>query len=91
MSHPVPLNTLKSALDNANGLTQEQLSSLHNKCPYSELPWSAFFRIWTEYGDTPYLTVFSPNECGKMQSRITPNWDTFYQGCNAKHVQKKNA
>ena len=32
---------------------------LRKKCPYSELFWSVFSRIRTEYGE--YLSVFSPN------------------------------
>ena len=38
--------------------------SLHIKCPYSELLWSIFSHIRTEYV--------------KMRTRITPNTDTFY-------------
>ena len=41
--------------------------SLREKCPYSELFWSAFsvsFRI--------------QSECGKMRTRIIENTDTFY-------------
>ena len=38
--------------------------ALRKKSPYSELFWSAFSRIRTEYG--------------KMRTRITPNTDTFY-------------
>ena len=36
--------------------------SLRGKCPYSELFWSTFSRIWTECG----LNIFSPNagKCG---------------------------
>ena len=45
---------------------------LCEKCPYSELFWSAFSRIWTSYGETLQC------ECGKMRIRITPNTDTFY-------------
>ena len=37
--------------------------SLREKCPYSELFWSLFSRVWTEYGEI---------------LRITPNTDTFY-------------
>ena len=33
--------------------------SLHEKCLYSKLFWSAFSRIPTEYGEYP--SVFSPN------------------------------
>ena len=36
--------------------------SLREKCPYSELFWSAF----------------SQSECAKMRARIPPNADTFY-------------
>ena len=38
--------------------------ALRSKCPYSELFWSVFSRIWTEYGEIGY--------------RITHNTDTFY-------------
>ena len=48
--------------------------SLHEKCPYSELFWSAFSRIPTEYWEI--LRIQS--ECGKMQTRITSNTDTFH-------------
>ena len=39
--------------------------ALHKKSPYSELFWSAFSRIWTEYGEIQN-SVFSPNagKCG---------------------------
>ena len=30
--------------------------SLRKKCPYSELFWFVFSRIWTEYAHTPYLS-----------------------------------
>ena len=40
------------------------------KCPHLELFWSAFSRIWTEYGEilpiSPYLSIFSLN------ARISP-------------------
>ena len=38
--------------------------ALRRKCPYPELFWSVFSRIWTEYG--------------KIRTRITPNTDTFH-------------
>ena len=47
---------------------------MRKKCPYSELFWSAFSRIWTRYG----VSLRIQSECGKMQTRITPNTDTFY-------------
>ena len=37
------------------------VTSLREKCPYSELFWSAFCRIQTEYGEILRLSVFSPN------------------------------
>ena len=45
-----------------------QSSSLREKCPYSELFWSAYSRI----------SLRVQSECGKMWTRITPNTDTFY-------------
>ena len=45
-------------------------NSLREKCLYSELFWSAFSRIRTEY--------LIESECGKMLTRITPNKDTFH-------------
>ena len=40
--------------------------ALREKCPYSELFWSAFFHIWNEYGEIRYHSLFSPNagKCG---------------------------
>ena len=48
--------------------------SLREKCPYSEFFRSVFSRIRTEYGDK--LRIQS--KCGKIQTRKTPNMDTFY-------------
>ena len=47
---------------------------LREKCPYSELFWSAFSRVRTEYGEIRSIH----SECGKMLARITLNTDTFY-------------
>ena len=33
--------------------------SLRKKCPYSELFWSAFSRIRTEYGEIPRISPYS--------------------------------
>ena len=40
--------------------------SLREKCPYSDLIWSAFSRIRTEYGEIWGISVFNPNagKCG---------------------------
>ena len=51
-------------------MTQSKFLTLREKCPYSELFWSGFSRIQTEYGEQ--------SECRKMRTRITPNTDTFY-------------
>ena len=51
--------------------------ALHKKCPYLELFWSVFSRIGlnTErYG----VSFRIQSECGKIQTRITPNTDTFH-------------
>ena len=41
----------------------ESLHILRKRCPYSELFWSVFSSIRTEYGkiDAPHFFVFSPN------------------------------
>ena len=52
-----------------------QLKLALRKCPYSELFWSAFSRIRTECGE---ITLRIQSEWGKMQTRITPNRDTFH-------------
>ena len=49
--------------------------SLCEKCPYWELFWSAFSHIRNEYVE---ISLRIQSECGKMQTRITPNTDTFY-------------
>ena len=51
--------------------------SLRKKCLYSELFWSAFSRIRTEYGETP-VSLRIQIKGGKMWTRITPNTGTFY-------------
>ena len=48
-----------------------RLKTLREKCPYSELFWSVFSRIRPEYGEIQF-------KCGKMQTKITQNADTFY-------------
>ena len=47
---------------------------MREKCPYSELFWSAFSRNKTEYGQIRSIQ----SKCGKMGTRITPNTDIFY-------------
>ena len=35
------------------------IPSLRKKCPYSELFWSAFYRISTEYGEIRSISPYS--------------------------------
>ena len=37
----------------------EVKQSLRKKCPYSELFWSAFSRIWTEYREMQSMSPYS--------------------------------
>ena len=37
----------------------ESAASLRKKCPYSRLFWSAFSRIWTEYGEILCIPPYS--------------------------------
>ena len=56
------------------------MKALRKKCPYSELFWSAFSRIRTEYGEILWdirISLYSVR-MRKMRTRITPNTDTFY-------------
>ena len=52
------------------------LNLLRKKCPYSELFWSAFPRIRTEY-ERHFVSLRIQWECGKIRNRITPNMRTF--------------
>ena len=56
--------------------------ALRKKCPYSELFWSVFSRIWTEYEEIRSI---------KIRTRITPNTDTFYAVTVVKFVQIKQS
>ena len=56
-------------VDYVNTARNQVSFTLHKRCPYSELFWSAFF---------PHFPVFSPN-AGKIRNRITPNTDPFYE------------
>ena len=56
--------------------------TLHKKILYLELFWSAFSRIWTEYGEILRISLYSVRmreNVGKMRTRITPNTDKFYE------------
>ena len=54
-----------------------QWTTLREKCLYSELFWSLFSRIRTEYGRYG-VTLRIQSECRKMRTGITPNTDTFH-------------
>ena len=56
-----------STLDMRGKYQEVRNVTLRKKCPYSELFWSVFSRIRTEYG-----------EIRKMRTRITPNTNTFH-------------
>ena len=51
--------------------------SLREKCPDSELFWSAFSRIWTEYGEIRSVSPYSVR-MREIADQNTPNTDTFY-------------
>ena len=40
-------------------LSELKWRTLRKKCPYSELFWSAFYRIWAEYGDIQIISPYS--------------------------------
>ena len=53
-------------------LASEHASELlRKKCPYSELFWSAFSRIYS-------VSLRIQSECGKMRTRLSPNTNTFH-------------
>ena len=56
-------------------LEQNLSITLPNKCPYSELFWSAFSCIKIQYG----VPLRIQSECEKMRTRVTPNTDTFHE------------
>ena len=51
---------------------------LREKCPSSELFWSAFFRIRTEYSYSYPYSVRMRENAGKIWTRINPNTNNFY-------------
>ena len=62
------------------------LITLREKYPYSELFWSLFSRIWTEYWEILRISRIQ-SECRKMRTRITQNTVTLYAVLgNLRHV-----
>ena len=64
----------KSFSQRIKNTRRSQKGALNENFPYSELFWSAFFRIRTEYGEILRIQF----EYGKMRTRIIPNTDFFY-------------
>ena len=52
-------------------------TTLRKKCLYLELFWFVFSRIWTET-ERYSASLRIQSQCGKIQTRITPNTNTFY-------------
>ena len=51
--------------------------TLHENCPYSELFWSAFSHIRTEYGEIRSISPYSV-QMRENADQITPNTDIFH-------------
>ena len=56
--------------------------TLRKRCAYSVFFWSVFFRIRTEYGEILRKCGMQNAECGKIQTRKTPNTDTSRSVCH---------
>ena len=57
-----------------------QRVTLREKCPYSELFWSVFSRIRTEYEKILYgISLRIQSKCGKIRTGINPNTNTFHE------------
>ena len=54
-----------------------QHCALREKCLYSELFWSVFSSIWTEYGEIRSISPYSDQMLKNTDQNI-PNADTFY-------------
>ena len=51
--------------------------TLRKACPYWELLWSVFFRIWTDT-ERYSVSLHIQSECEKIRTRTTPNTDIFH-------------
>ena len=49
----------KNELDHTADIHTSDIAALHKKSPYSELFWSIFSRIWTEYGEIQSTYLYS--------------------------------
>ena len=61
-------------------------NTLREKCPYSELFWFAFYRIWTEYGEILRISLYSVQmrenaEQNKFEYTFYAVISTFFVTC----------
>ena len=79
-------------------LARNGLISLHKKCPYSELFWSAFSRNWTEYGEIQSISLYSvwmqenadQNNSEYRHFSSSVSQSTSYNNNNKKNIKMKN-
>ena len=70
--------------------------TLHKKCPYSELFWSVFSHIWTEYGPEKLQirTLFTQGELitesNDKATNNTVSVDNHYKAVNTSESNKSN-
>ena len=57
-----------------NGLWWMGVTTLRQKCPYSELFWSVFSRMWTEYGDILRISPYSVQMQENMDQNNSKYW-----------------
>ena len=55
-----------------------EVEALYEKCQYSGFFWFVLSRIWTEYGEIPHLSVFTPN-AGKYGPEEKLQIRTFFK------------
>ena len=65
-------------------------NSLREKCLYSEVFWSAFSLIQTEY-ERHSISLRIQSECAKMWTRVTPNTDFFNAAITLSDSRKKSS
>ena len=87
--HLFKLAAKKSIFEESSERKESSKEALREKCPYSEVFRSVFFHIGTEYGEILRISPYS-SVCWKIQTRITPNTDTFYtvKAEKVKHLAK---
>ena len=59
-------------------IVHAEVGALCEKCQYSRFFWFVLSRIWTEYGEIPYLSVFTPN-AGKYGPEEKLQIRTFFK------------